>query len=202
MRGEDGAPSQYPLGTVLSDADIPAPMEWRDGAQVAQAIPVQSLLTPPPIGTTGSTPQSPYPYEQPEVKAAGRQLQRLLDNAAGNLTNLYDGVQAAWAEGKTRDPRLGEAEQAAVTMMPVDDAARAASKTPPLTPSKVDDKLQGRPAEEREPDIEKLIPPEMNEWYEGSTVRSGARQTASDRDEPARRRDDAAGKCHLRKEIS
>jgi hypothetical protein len=134
---------------------------------VAQAIPVRSLLAPPPIGTTGSTPQSPYPHEQPEVKAAGRQIQRLLDNAAGNLTNLYDGAQAAWAEGKMRDPRLGEAEQAAVTMMPVDGATEAASKTPPLIPPNVDDKLQGRPAEEREPQIEKLIPPEMKEWIEG-----------------------------------
>jgi hypothetical protein len=167
VRSEDGAALQYPLGTVVGDADFPAPPEWRDGAQVAQAIPVRSLLAPPPIGTTGSTPQSPYPHEQPEVKAAGRQLQRLLDNAAGNLVNLYDGAQAAWAEGKTRDPRLGEAEQAAVTMMPVDDAARAASKTPPLIPPEVGDRLEGRPAAEPEPNIEKLIPPEMKEWYEG-----------------------------------
>ncbi len=142
-------------------------MEWRDGAQVAQAVPIQSLLTPPPIGTTGSTPQSPYPHEQPEMKAAGRQFERLFDNAAGNLTNLLSGAQAAWAEGKSRDPRLGEAEQAAVTMMPVDDATEAASRTPPLIPPKVDDRLEGRPAEEHEPQIEKLIPPEMSEWYEG-----------------------------------
>jgi hypothetical protein len=167
MRGEEGASPQYPLGTVFSDADFPAPVEWRDGAQVAQVVPVQSLLVPPPIGTTGSTPQSPYPHEQPQVKSAARQLERLFDNAAGNLTNLLNGTQAVWAEGKSRDPRLGEAEQAAVTMMPVDDATEAASRTPPLTPPKVDDKAQGRPAEEREPQIEKLIPPEMKEWIEG-----------------------------------
>jgi hypothetical protein len=167
MRGEDGASPQYPLGTVFSDADDSAPPEWRDGAQVAQAIPVQSFLVPPPIGATGSTPQSPYPHEQPDVKAAGRQLERLFDNAAGNLTNLLSGAQAAWAEGKSRDPRLGEAEQAAVTMMPVDDATVAAAQTPPLVPPNVDDKLEGRPAEEREPSVERLIPPEMSEWYEG-----------------------------------
>lgn len=167
MRGEEGASPQYPLGTVFSDADFPAPVEWRDGAQVAQVVPVQSLLVPPPIGTTGSTPQSPYPYEQPQVKSAARQLERLFDNAAGNLTNLLSGAQAAWAEGKSRDSRLGEAEQAAVTMMPVDDATVAASRTPPLTPPKVDDRLEGRPAEEQQPQIEKLIPPEMREWYEG-----------------------------------
>jgi len=167
VRGEQGASPQYPLGTVFSDADFPAPVEWRDSAQVAQAIPLQSLLVPPPIGTTGSTQQSPYPHEQPGVKAAGRQLERLFENAGGNLTNLLNGAQAAWDEGKSRDPRLGEAEQAAVTMMPVDDVTEAASRTPPLTPPKVDDRLEGRPAEEQQPQIEKLIPPEMKEWVEG-----------------------------------
>lgn len=32
---------------------------------------------------------------------------------------------------------------------------------------KADTKLQGRPAEEQELSIEKLIPPEMKEWHEG-----------------------------------
>lgn len=158
---------QYPLGTV-SDADFPSSPQWRDGAQVAQTVwaPPRVVTVPPP-GTTGSIPQGPYPHEQPDVKAAGRQLERLLDNAAGNLTNLLQGAQAAWTEGKSRDPRLSDAEQAAFTMMPVDEATEAASKTPPLAPPKVHDKLEGRPAEEREPDIEKLIPPEMKEWVEG-----------------------------------
>jgi hypothetical protein len=51
--------------------------------------------------------------------------------------------------------------------MPVDEVTEAASKTPPLIPPKVDDKLEGRPAERPEPYIEKLILPEMKEWYEG-----------------------------------
>lgn len=168
LRDESGAPPHYPLGTV-SDADYPSQPEWRDGAQVAQLAPPYSPPLRPvaPPGTTGSTAQSPYPHEQPEVKAAGRQLQRLVDNAGANATRWYEAGQAAWAEGKTRDPQLSDAEQAAFTMMPVDDAAKAASKTPPLAPPKVDDKLQGRPAEERGPYVEKLIPPEMKEWYEG-----------------------------------
>lgn len=167
VRGEDGASPQYPLGTVFSDTDSPEAIVWRDGAQVAQVAVPPRVVTVPLAGATGSTPQSPYPHEQADVKAAGRQLERLFDNAARNLTNLLSGAQATWAEGKSRDPRLGEAEQAAVTMMPVDDAAQAASKTPPLTPTKVDDRLEGRPAEEHEPQIEKLIPPEMEEWVEG-----------------------------------
>ncbi len=166
VRNEDGTAPQYPLGTV-SDADYLSQPEWRDGAQMAQALPFPPRVAPPPAGATGSSPQSQYPHEQPDVKAAGRQLERLFDNAAGNLTNLLNTAQAAWAEGKSRDPRPANAEQAAVTMMPVDDATEAASKTPPLIPPQVNDKLEGRLAEEQEPSVEKLIPPEMNEWYEG-----------------------------------
>jgi hypothetical protein len=168
VRDDSGTVPQYPLGTV-SDVDYHSSPPWRDGAQMAQLAwpPPRAVNVALPPGTTRGIPQSPYPHEQPDVKAAGRQLERLFDNAAGNLTNLLAAAQAAWDEGKSRDPRLGEAEQAAVTMMPVDDATEAASRTPPLVPPKVDDKLEGRPAEEREPDIQKLIPPEMNEWYEG-----------------------------------
>lgn len=167
VRDESGGLPQYPLGTVVSDADFSSQPMWQDGAQVAQAVPIPPRVAPPLAGATGSSPQSPYPHQQSDVQAAGRQLERLLGNAAGNLTNLYDAAQAAWTEGKSRDPRLDEGEQAAFTMMPVDDATQAASKSPPLAPPKVDDKLEGRPAEEREPDIEKLIPPEMKEWVEG-----------------------------------
>lgn len=180
LREDSGALPQYPLGTV-SDVDVPPSVEWHDGAQVAQAVPVQSLLVPPPLGTTGSTPQSPYPHERPEVKAAGRQLERIvntaLGNAAGNLSNLHDAAQAAWAEGKNREPRLSDADLAAFTHMPGDiptlpsgpitEADKAATRTPPLIPPKVDDRLQGRPAEEQEAYVEKLISPEMKDWYEG-----------------------------------
>jgi peptidoglycan hydrolase-like protein with peptidoglycan-binding domain len=165
IRGENGVLPQYPLGTV-SDADDPSPPEWRDGAQVAQALLLRPISAPP-VGLAGGQPQSPYPHEQPEVKAAARQLEQLFDNAGVNLTNLLDAAQAAWTEGKSRDPRLSDAEQAALTMMPVDGAAKAASKTPPLVPPKVDDQLEGRPAEEQQAYIEKLIPPEMKEWHEG-----------------------------------
>lgn len=180
VRNEGGAPPQYPLGTV-SDADFPSQPEWRDGAQVAQAIPVQSLLTPPPVGTTGSASQSPYPHERPEVKAASRYLTRLfyhaVYNAGANATRWYEAGQTAWAEGKSRDPRLSDADQAAFTNVPGDiplppsrpisDADQATTKTPPLVPPKVDARLEGRPAEEQEAYVEKLIPPEMKEWYEG-----------------------------------
>jgi peptidoglycan hydrolase-like protein with peptidoglycan-binding domain len=165
IRGENGVLPQYPLGTV-SDADDPSPPEWRDGAQVAQALLLRPISAPP-VGLAGGQPQSPYPHEQPEVKAAARQLEQLFDNAGVNLTNLLDAAQAAWTEGKSRDPRLSDAEQAALNMMPVDGAAKAASKTPPLVPPKVDDQLEGRPAEEQQAYIEKLIPPEMKEWHEG-----------------------------------
>lgn len=181
VRNEGGAPPQYPLGTV-SDADFPAQPEWRDGAQLAQAAPYWVPPRPmPPPGVTYGTPQSPYPHEDPTVKAAGRQLQRMvntaINNASGKLSDMYDTAQAAWAEGKSRDPRLSDADQAAFTNMPGDiplppsrpisDADQAATKTPPLVPPKVDDRLEGRPAEEQEAYVEKLIPPEMKEWYEG-----------------------------------
>jgi hypothetical protein len=178
LREESGALPHYPLGTV-SDADYPSQPEWRDGAQVAQLAPPYSPPLRPvaPPGTTGLTAQSPFPHEQPEVKAAGRQLQRLFDNAGVNATRWYEAGQAAWAEGQSRDPRLSDADQAAFTHMPgdipappsrpVSEADQAAAKTPPLVPPKVDDKLGGRPAEEQQAYVEKLIPPEMQEWVEG-----------------------------------
>lgn len=180
VRNEGAAPPQYPLGTV-SDADFPAQPEWRDGAQVAQAVPyAPPQLMPPPSATYG-TPQSPYPHEDPTVKAAGRQLQRLwnnaIDNAGTNATRWYEAGRAAWTEGKSRDPRLSDADRAAFTNVPGDislppsrpisDADQAATRTPPLVPPKVDDRLEGRPAEEQEAYVEKLIPPEMKEWIEG-----------------------------------
>jgi len=166
VRDEDGTLLQYPLGTG-SDVDAFASPGWRDDAQVAQALPLPPRIMPPPGGSIGVSPQNPYPHQQPDVQAAARQLERLLGNAAGNMANLQGAIQSAWNEGKSRDPRLGEAEQAAVTMMPADDAAKEASKPPPLILPKVEDKLKGRPAEEQKPQVEKLIPPEMNEWYEG-----------------------------------
>jgi len=181
VRDETGAPPQYPLGTV-SDVDVPSQPMWRDGAQVAQVgVAPPPRIAPPPGGTTGNTPQSPYPHEDPTVKAAGRQLERLwnnaMDNAGANAERWYQNGRAAWTEGKSRDPRLSDAEQAAFTNMlgdipaapsrPISDADQAAAKTPPLVPPKVDDKLEGRPADRQEPYIEKLIPPEMKEWYEG-----------------------------------
>lgn len=180
VRNEGAAPPQYPLGTV-SDADFPAQPEWRDGAQVAQAVPyAPPQLMPPPSATYG-TPQSPYPHEDPTVKAAGRQLQRLwnnaIDNAGANAARWYEAGRAAWTEGKSRDPRLSDADRAAFTNVPGDiplppsrpisDADQAATRTPPLVPPKVDDRLEGRPAEEQEAYVEKLIPPEMKEWIEG-----------------------------------
>lgn len=181
VRNEGGAPPQYPLGTV-SDADFSSQPEWRDGAQVAQVTPYWVPPRPvPPPGVTYGTPQSPYPHEDPTVKAAGRQLQRMvntaINNASGKLSDMYDTAQAAWTEGKSRDPRLSDADRAAFTNMPGDiplppsrpisDADQAATKTPPLVPPKVDDRLEGRPAEEQEAYVEKLIPPEMKEWIEG-----------------------------------
>ena len=172
VRNEGGAPPQYPLGTV-SDADFPSQPEWRDGAQVVQATPIQPPYLLPPPGAPYNTPQSPYPHEHPTVKAAGRQLERLwnnaIDNAGANASRWYEAGQAAWAEGKSRDPRLSDADQAAFTNVPGDiplppsrpisDADQAATKTPPLVPPKVDDRLEGRPAEEQEAYVEKLIPP-------------------------------------------
>lgn len=182
VRGEDGAMPQYPLGTVASDADYPSQPEWRDGAEVAQAAPYWAPPRPmPPPGVTYGTPQSPYPHEDPTVKAAGRQLQWMvntaINNASGKLSDMYDTAQAAWTEGKSRDPRLSDADRAAFTNVPGDiplppsrpisDADQAATRTPPLVPPKMDDRLEGRPAEEQEAYVEKLIPPEMKEWIEG-----------------------------------
>lgn len=169
-----------------SDVDPPQP-QWQDGQQIAQVAaspPPQTLqLTPPPIPPTdqSGTPKlstSPYPHEHPTIKAAALQIDRevniRLGYAAANMKRWYENGQA-FADGfKRHDLPLNEAEQAAFTTLPgseatppsrpMSDGDQAATKTPPLAPPTVNTRPQDRPAEEQEPAIEQLIPPETKEW--------------------------------------
>lgn len=183
------APIEMHPRQTRSDIDPPLP-QWRDGQQVAMAAAPPPAIQPvqvPPVATppqdpTGTTkPSSPYPHEQPINKDAALQLEKLLDtglaNAAANMRRWYENGQTFLDGLQRSDLPLDEAEQAAFTTLPgtepvppsrpMSDADKAATKTPPLAPPKADTELQGRPAEEQEPAIEKLIPPEMKEWHEG-----------------------------------
>ncbi|MEK9971579.1 MAG: hypothetical protein VW600_20770, partial [Ferrovibrio sp.] len=52
--------------------------------------------------------------------------------------------------------------------MLLDPAVEQAGKTPPLIPSAPEEPPpEGRKADEREPTLEELIPPEMKPWAEG-----------------------------------
>lgn len=172
---------------IRSDAGPPTP-QWRDGQHLAMAsappvLPIQIAPRPaPPAAPTGpSKPQNPYPHEHPDIKAAGLQLEKLVDtgfgNAAANIKRWYENGQAFVDGLKRADRPMDEAELAAFTPLPgaeptppsrpISESDLAVATTPPLVPPKADTKLQGRPAEEQEPAIEQLIPPEMEEWYEG-----------------------------------
>lgn len=169
---------------IRSDAGPPTP-QWRDGQHLAMAsappvLPIQIAPRPaPPAAPTGpSKPQNPYPHEHPDIKAAGLQLEKLVDtgfgNAAANIKRWYENGQAFVDGLKRVDRPMDEAELAAFTPLPgaeptppsrpISESDLAVATTPPLVPPKADTKLQGRPAEEQEPAIEQLIPPETKQW--------------------------------------
>lgn len=50
---------------------------------------------------------------------------------------------------------------------PFDDVEKGQTTTPPLQPPEVDASLQGRPAADRQPAAERLIPPDTTEWISG-----------------------------------
>lgn len=65
LRDESGTSPQYPLGTV-SDADYPSQPEWRDGAQVAQAV--QQQVPVPAMSQPAAPNPQPKPMPLPDFK--------------------------------------------------------------------------------------------------------------------------------------
>lgn len=159
---------------VLSDVPDTAQPVWQDGGQSAQMSPLQQQITQQAAQATqrllglppgpGKPPRDQHGISDDEKRAAGELQRRGAETI--NLLNF-----APQLVGKViRDPQAFlPADKLPKTppSEPISDSDEAAAQTPPLTPPQVEGKLQGRPAEEHEPSIEQLIPPEMKEWYGG-----------------------------------
>lgn len=123
---------------IVSDISNAEPPQAKPGERLALA-PVAALA---PLAVRA------LPLLAPLAGAAGEWARQQYENARSN-------AEAADPMPQTPPSR------------PMNDNDKAASQTPPLVPPDVSDRLQGRPAEEPEPTIEQLIPPEMTDWYEG-----------------------------------
>lgn len=192
---DENGEAEHPVGVkakataqqTVSDIDGPQQLPWQDGGRLAAAPVAQALqgsavtvLPPGPAApSTGGTPTSPYPHEPPDVKAAGNQLEKIvntgLGNAAANMKRWHENARSALGSDKPINGPMGEAEHAAFTPLPhtepkptppsrpLGEAEKAAAQTPPPMPPKVDDKRQGRPADAPQLPDEKLIPPKIKE---------------------------------------
>lgn len=153
-RADSNRLEALPRAEVRSDADIVTLPEFTPGAQVAQiATPVN-----PTAGTAGVAGAAQQPYGvTPEEAKAGQQIEKWFDtqvNLLGLPWQMYQGLTNG------RSP--------ATSSPPIDPEIEAAGKTPPLKPSAPEEPPpEGRRAEEREPTLEELIPPDMKPWVEG-----------------------------------
>ncbi len=141
-------PEPQLLSATVSDV-ADAPSAFAPGAQVAQIV----LPINPAVGTAGIAGAAQHPYGvTPETAKAGQQLEKWFDEKV-NLLRL---------------PAQMYQHLANPASTPLDPATEAASRTPPLIPSAPEEEPpEGRKAEEREPTLEELIPPEMKPWVEG-----------------------------------
>lgn len=159
-----------PRGEVRRDIDIDAAPEFTPGAQVAQlaegmmmtqAQTAANTAAAGAAGTAGaaSTSKKLPPGVTPDVDKAGQQLGKWFDEKVNLLSLPWQMYHA-----------LGDGTVSAPPSEPLDPTTEAASKTPPLKPSApVVRPPEGSKAEEREPTLEELIPPEMKPWVEGLT---------------------------------
>ncbi len=153
-RADSNRPEALPRAEVRSDADIDTSPEFTPGAQVAQiAAPVN-----PAAGTAGiaGAAQPSYGVSPAEAKA-GQQLEKWFDekvNLLGLPWQMYQG--------------LTNGQSPATPSQSLDPEIESGSKTPPLIPSAPEEPpSEGSKAQEREPTLEELIPPEMKPWVEG-----------------------------------
>ena len=139
---------------VQRDIDFDQSAIFTPGAQVAQiAPPVHPGASI--AGITGAA-QHPYGVTPAEAKA-GQQIDKWFEEKVSLL-----GLPWQMYQGLTNGQSPATSSQA------MDPEIEAAGKTPPLKPSAPEeDPPEGSKAEEREPALEELIPPDMKPWVEG-----------------------------------
>jgi hypothetical protein len=152
MPGEEAPAYVQRAGMVASDADTADSPAFAPGAQVAQALPViNPAMTAPAAG--GKSP----PAIAPDQARAGRALESFVGDRI-NLLTLPVQIQSALTDGAPIK----------LPSMLLDPAIEQASKTPPSMPSAPEEPPpEGSKADEHEPTLEELIPPEMKPWVEG-----------------------------------
>lgn len=137
---------------VASDVGDASPPGFTPGAQVSQALPINPAMVSPGGAQVG--------HVSPEAEKAGKILGKKVEEAINLLTLPVQVYSHAINDGPV--PKLPSSV--------VDPAIEAESKTPPLMPSAPEEPPpEGRKAEEREPALEELIPPDMKPWVEGLT---------------------------------
>lgn len=149
--------------TVVSDVGFDRPQPFVPGTQVAQwaeGMMMQAQAAANSAAATGATgsagaggasKQLPHGVT-PEMDKASLQLGKWFDEKVNLLTlpvQMYHHL-------------------ANTTSAPLDPATESASRTPPLKPSAPEEEPpEGSKAQEREPTLEELIPPDMKPWVEG-----------------------------------
>lgn len=124
-------------------------------------------------------PETTPPFQRPEKRDFGRDSEKGSQEAALPLALplLLMGAPLAMGAGqylkqqyeKNRSENFTRPLEAPVTppLQPVGDAEQAGATLPPLQPPEGGEPLRGRPAADKTPDGERLIPPDMKEWISG-----------------------------------
>lgn len=162
MPGEDLPAYVQRQGTqssdgVMSDTDLDRPSAFIPGSQVAQVLPFNPTITVPATGAAAGASQQLPSGVTPDIDRASQQLGKWFDEKI-NLLTLPVQIQSALTDGTPIK----------LPSMLLDPAIEAAGKMPPSMPSAPEEPPpEGSKAEEREPTLEELIPPEMKPWIEG-----------------------------------
>lgn len=156
-------------GETASDIDDTSGPQWRDGQRVAQMAP------PMPARAAGvPLPHDPNAErDQYGVSKAEKQVGRMLEQGFGKAKDLLlQGSKWQPWSPRTREPDKRD-DMDYVPAGPLPPLQGKPADPMPLPPQEGgpnepenNGPLKGRPNDPAQPDIERLIPPEMKDWYE------------------------------------
>ncbi len=151
------------------DPDAPPPYVTKEirGGEPALTVQTKEVRRPTPgphvqLRDASMTDEAPL---SPPV--AGEQTAALPMALMAAPYLLGAGVLGMGASQYWQQQQKNRGESFTPPSRPMGDVENAQTATPPLQPPKVDTSLQGRPAAEKLPDGERLIPPETKDWISG-----------------------------------